>query len=61
MHDDREKCLRAGMDDYVPKPVSPQSLAEVLIKWLPTAARADHPEDAGTHSAAAPASTGFTC
>ena len=23
------------MDDYVPKPVSPQSLAEVLNKWLP--------------------------
>ncbi len=32
---DREKCMEAGMDDYVSKPVSPQSLADVLDKWLP--------------------------
>jgi CheY-like chemotaxis protein/HPt (histidine-containing phosphotransfer) domain-containing protein len=35
MQGDREKCLEVEMDDYVPKPVSPQSLAEVLKKWLP--------------------------
>ncbi len=34
---DRSKCLEAGMDDYVSKPVSPQGLAEVLGKWLPVA------------------------
>jgi CheY-like chemotaxis protein/HPt (histidine-containing phosphotransfer) domain-containing protein len=32
---DREKCLDAGMDDYVSKPVSPRSLVDVLMKWLP--------------------------
>jgi CheY-like chemotaxis protein/HPt (histidine-containing phosphotransfer) domain-containing protein len=32
---DREKCMEAGMDDYVSKPVSPQSLVEILVKWLP--------------------------
>lgn len=32
---DRERCLAAGMSDYVTKPVSPQALAEVLEKWLP--------------------------
>lgn len=32
---DREKCLNAGMNDYVSKPVSPQDLARVLEKWLP--------------------------
>ena len=32
---DRGKCLEAGMSDYVSKPVSPQTLAAVLGKWLP--------------------------
>jgi HPt (histidine-containing phosphotransfer) domain-containing protein len=35
MQGDREKCLDAGMNDYVTKPVSPQALAEALEKWLP--------------------------
>ncbi|MBU4054931.1 MAG: response regulator [Proteobacteria bacterium] len=32
---DREKCLRAGMNDYLSKPISPATLAETLKKWLP--------------------------
>ncbi len=35
MQGDRELCLEAGMNDYITKPVSPQTLAEVLEKWLP--------------------------
>ncbi len=35
MQGDREKCLEAGMNDYVAKPVSPRALAEALHKWLP--------------------------
>jgi len=31
---DREKCIAAGMDDYMPKPISPRSLTERLEQWL---------------------------
>ena len=36
MAGDRQLCLDAQMSDYVTKPVSPQSLAEVLQRWLPS-------------------------
>jgi signal transduction histidine kinase/ActR/RegA family two-component response regulator len=35
---DRERCIAAGMDDYVSKPVRSQILAEVLERWIPTGA-----------------------
>jgi HPt (histidine-containing phosphotransfer) domain-containing protein len=31
---DRERCLEAGMNDYVSKPVDPQALAETIERWL---------------------------
>ena len=35
MHGDRERCLEAGMDDYLSKPFSEWQLCEVLERWLP--------------------------
>ena len=42
--DDRQACVAAGMNDFVPKPVDPGTLYAMLLKWLPEqtgAARSD--------------------
>ena len=35
---DRERCLAAGMDDYLSKPLRSEDLDPVLERWLPPAA-----------------------
>jgi PAS domain S-box-containing protein len=32
--EDREACLQAGMDDYLPKPFKPEALRAVLERWV---------------------------
>jgi hypothetical protein len=35
MQSDRDKCLAAGMDDYVSKPIDFTILAQTVARWLP--------------------------
>jgi two-component system sensor histidine kinase/response regulator len=56
MEGDRERCLAVGMDDYVAKPVKPETLDAVLKQWLrraaePAAASASPTTGAGPSSA----------
>lgn len=42
MEGDREKCLTAGMDDYLAKPLRKDKLQEVVERWLPQNAPGHH-------------------
>ncbi len=43
MGGDRERVLAAGMDDYVSKPIHPDTLNEVVTRWLYPAASVSEP------------------
>jgi CheY-like chemotaxis protein len=36
MQGEAQRCLDAGMDDYLSKPLRMQELGAMLAKWLPT-------------------------
>jgi CheY-like chemotaxis protein len=35
MAGDRDRCLAAGMDDFISKPIDMQHLARLLARWGP--------------------------
>jgi len=34
---DEDRCLAAGMDDYLSKPISPEKLGAMIDRWMPRA------------------------
>ena len=32
--EDKERCFQAGLDDFITKPVDPEHLFEVVLRWL---------------------------
>ncbi|MDX6729537.1 MAG: two-component system, sensor histidine kinase and response regulator, partial [Baekduia sp.] len=56
MAGDRERCIAAGMDDYLSKPLRPDEVDEVLARWLPVRAPGGNGHGGGhAPSALAPA------
>ena len=41
MQGDKDRCLNAGMDDYISKPVNQKELEAILSKWLPQKMRVE--------------------
>lgn len=42
MDEDRNRCIAAGMDDYLSKPLDPDQLRRVIEKWLASAPQTEH-------------------
>ena len=45
MLEERERCLKAGMNDHVSKPIDPDALFDVLVKWVKPSKKAVRPAE----------------
>jgi two-component system sensor histidine kinase/response regulator len=52
---DRARCFDAGMNDYVTKPIDPDELCAVLLKWIEPRPTTNSPAPARTEAAGASA------
>ena len=50
MKGDRERCLEAGMDGYLSKPIRAKELDDLLENYLSLIAAEPHPTEAGQKS-----------
>ncbi|MCP4695599.1 MAG: PAS domain-containing protein [Gammaproteobacteria bacterium] len=55
MSGDREKCLAAGMNDHIPKPIALDRLTNTLLRWIPAGKREEPEQEEMPQSEAAPA------
>jgi len=47
MEGDREMCMKAGMDDYLTKPIQPGKFGETIARWIPDNAAAGQDRTGG--------------
>jgi CheY-like chemotaxis protein/HPt (histidine-containing phosphotransfer) domain-containing protein len=55
MQGDREKCLTAGMDDYVAKPVRLEDVRTIVERWAPAAGKTEAASATATGTQVTPA------